>query len=130
MAGIEHGTELGAAKASPSLDALAEEWLDDKASSGRGMAAATEAAYRRDLTAWARAIAELLRRPRPEPAQSETPAGAFEVELGRIGLEDLSPENIRKAAGMLAREGSAPATRARMLAALREIGRASCRERV
>ena len=122
MAGIEDGTERGPPRASPSLAALAEEWLDDRASSGRGMAPATEAAYRRDLTAWARAIAELLRRPRPDPVDAIPPA-PFETELGRINLEDLSPENIRKAAGMLAREGYAPATRARMLAALRGLCR-------
>jgi site-specific recombinase XerD len=107
----------------PRLAALAEDWLDDKRSSGRGLADATEAAYRRDLAVWAFTIAELLRRPRMDATAdglADTDrAGSFEQELGRIGVDDLEPDTVRRAAAALARQRYAPASRARMLAALK-----------
>lgn len=104
----------------PLRGALAEEWLDDKRSAGRGLSDATEAAYRRDLVVWAFTIAELLRRPSAsEGATRRDRAGAFEDELARVGLEDLEPETVRRAAAALARQDYAPASRARMLAALK-----------
>ena len=104
----------------PALWALAEEWLDEKQTVGRGLAPNTEAAYRRDLTAWAYRIAELSLKPSLNPDEDGPPTQAsFERELGRIGLDDLSPDNVKRALASLAREGYAPASRSRMLAALR-----------
>src|SRR5437016_6212018 len=107
------------------LPALVDEWLDEKQTLGRGLSKASESAYRSDLTGWAWRIAQLLNRPPAEgtPADGETggrrSAGAGPAELGRITLADLNPENTKRALASLAREGYAPASRARMLAALR-----------
>jgi integrase/recombinase XerD len=107
----------------PRLAALAEDWLDDKRSSGRGLADTTEAAYRRDLAVWAFTIAELLRRPLTDGTAGDSPnadrAGSFEQELARIEVDDLELDTVRRAAAALARQHYAPASRARMLAALK-----------
>ena len=124
--------------AKPSLPALVDEWLDEKQTLGRGLSKASEAAYRSDLTGWAWRIAQLLNRPPAEgpPARVRSEsrsglggdgdrdggrrsAGAGPAELGRITLADLNPDNTKRALASLAREGYAPASRARMLAALR-----------
>jgi site-specific recombinase XerD len=97
------------------LWALADEWLDERQTIGRGISANTEAAYRRDLTGWAWRIAELT-----SGAEEHHPAPlGFQEELGRIGLSDLNPDSIKRALASLAREEYAPASRSRMLAALR-----------
>jgi hypothetical protein len=71
---------------------------------------------------WAFTIAELLRRPRRTEASGRPDrAGSFDDELARIGLEDLDPDTIRRAAAALARQGYAAASRARMLAALEGV---------
>jgi site-specific recombinase XerD len=104
----------------PPVAALAVAWLDDKQSSGRGLSKSTEAAYRRDLAVWGHTIGELLRRPgAAQPPTRPGRAGGFADELGRIGVEDLSPAVVKRAAAAVRRRGYAPATRARMLAALK-----------
>jgi integrase/recombinase XerD len=105
----------------PTLWAMADEWMDERRTLGRGISSQTEAAYRRDLTAWAGIIAGLLGKTEvPEvPGRGTT----FETVLGRIELADLNPENVKRALAALARKDYAPATRARMLAALRGFTR-------
>ncbi|HEV7887501.1 MAG TPA: tyrosine-type recombinase/integrase [Acidimicrobiales bacterium] len=98
----------------PLLWALADEWLDERQTLGRGISAATEAAYRRDLTGWAWRIAELGNLGESHPA----PLG-FQEELARLSLADLTADNVKRALASLAREAYAPASRSRMLAALR-----------
>ncbi len=100
--------------------ALAEEWLDERRTIGRGISSQTEAAYRRDLTNWATIIAEIAGRPSPPPAQdgSNRP-DPFLGALGRLDLDDLSLDNVKRALAQMARMDYAPASRGRMLAALR-----------
>ncbi|HZQ29317.1 MAG TPA: tyrosine-type recombinase/integrase [Acidimicrobiales bacterium] len=102
----------------PLLWALADEWLDERQTIGRGISPATEAAYRRDLTAWAWRIAELAGKPGGNTTEAPAPAG-FQEELARLSLPDLTADNVKRALASLAREAYAPASRARMLAALR-----------
>jgi site-specific recombinase XerD len=98
------------------LWALADEWLDERQTIGRGISANTEAAYRRDLTAWAWRIAELKSGGSDE--HHPAPLG-FQEELGRLHIGDLHADNVKRALASLAREEYAPASRARMLASLR-----------
>ena len=107
--------EVEAPSPGPALWALADEWLDERQTIGRGISANTEAAYRRDLTGWAWRIAELRS---GEVDHHEQPQG-FQDELGRLTLADLTPDNVKRALASLARESYAPATRSRMLASLR-----------
>lgn len=102
----------------PALWALADEWLDERQTIGRGISANTEAAYRRDLTGWAWRIAELSGKP-PPPDWDKTAPKSFQDELGRLTLADLTPDNVKRALASLSREAYAPASRSRMLAALR-----------
>jgi len=95
--------------------ALADEWLDERQTIGRGISANTEAAYRRDLTAWAWRLAELS----PDVDGHHPQPLGFQEELGRLTLADLTADNIKRALASLARENYAPASRSRMLAALR-----------
>lgn len=104
---------------SSKLAALAEEWLDERRTIGRGISSQTEAAYRRDLTNWARIIAEIAGRPEPPPAEGEDRPDLFLRALGRLELDDLSLENVKRALAHMARLEYAPASRGRMLAALR-----------
>jgi site-specific recombinase XerD len=99
----------------PALWALADEWLDERQTIGRGISANTEAAYRRDLGGWAWRIAELTR---ADGENHPAPLG-FQEELGRITVDDLTADNVKRALASLAREDYAPASRSRMLAALR-----------
>lgn len=100
--------------------ALAEEWLDERRTIGRGISTQTEAAYRRDLTNWAAIIAEIAGRPAPPPAHDpDEKPDPFLRELGRLELEDLSLANVKRALAQMARMDYAPASRGRMLAALR-----------
>ena len=102
--------------------ALAEEWLDERRTIGRGISSQTEAAYRRDLTNWALIIAEIAGKPEAEPQQAtdEHPKpDPFLTALGRLDLDDLSVQNVKRALAQMARLDYAPASRGRMLAALR-----------
>ena len=101
----------------PALWALADEWLDERQTIGRGISPNTEAAYRRDLTGWAWRIAELANLD-PSGESHPSPLG-FQEELGRLTLADLTADNVKRALASLAREDYAPASRSRMLAALR-----------
>lgn len=99
---------------------LAEEWLDERRTVGRGISSQTEAAYRRDLTNWATLIAEIAGKPpAPPPEPGEEKPDPFLAALGRLDLEDLSLENVKRALAQMARLSYAPASRSRMLAALR-----------
>ncbi|MDQ4149064.1 MAG: tyrosine-type recombinase/integrase [Actinomycetota bacterium] len=102
---------------SPRVWALAEEWLDERRTVGRGISSQTEAAYRRDLTSWGSVIADIASRPEAEDGSGhDTP---FEAELGRLELSDITSDNVKRALAALARQDYAPASRARMLASLR-----------
>lgn len=107
------------ASAFEDLPALGNEWLDERRTIGRGISALTEAAYRRDLTAWAGAIADLLDRPAGAPAPDGERPDAFRQSLSRLGVADLTLLNVKRALAGFARREYAPATRGRMLAALR-----------
>lgn len=101
------------------LAALGEEWLDERRTVGRGISSQTEAAYRRDLTNWATIIAQILgRAPAPEIPDSVKP-DPFLAALGRLQVDDLSLDNVKRALAQMARLEYAPASRGRMLAALR-----------
>lgn len=105
------------------ISALAEEWLDDR-QAGRGLAANTEAAYRRDLVGVAWRIAELTGKPPPDGEAMDSdddrkrPASGL-AELDRLSLADLTRDNLRLALASLNREGYAPATRNRILSGVR-----------
>jgi len=101
------------------LAGLGEEWLDERRYVGRGIAAQTEAAYRRDLSNWASVLAEVIGKPPAPEAPDDRKADPFTRGLTRLELEDLSPQNVKRALATLARNEYAPATRGRMLAALR-----------
>jgi site-specific recombinase XerD len=107
---------------SSKLAALAEEWLDERRTIGRGISSQTEAAYRRDLTNWASIIADNTGKPEPEPPSADADGDKpdpFLGALGRLEVEDLSLENVKRALASMARRDYAPASRGRMLAALR-----------
>lgn len=106
-------------KTSEDLSCLGYEWLDERRTIGRGISAQTEAAYRRDLTAWASAIADLLERPVASPEPDDQKPDPFVRALSRLSLEDLDLRNVKRALAGFARREYAPATRGRMLAALR-----------
>jgi site-specific recombinase XerD len=109
------GAENGEAGGEAALWALADEWLDERQTIGRGISHATEAAYRRDVAAWAWRIAELS----GDVDGHHPVAQGFQEELGRLRLSDLTADNVKRALASLARENYAPASRSRMLAALR-----------
>lgn len=99
--------------ATGTLAGLAERWFDEKRFVGRGISANTEAAYRRDLTAWATRIADGLGRdPSPDP-------GTLAGEAGRLAPPDLTRDAVISAMAGLARDDLSPRTRARMLVSLR-----------
>ncbi|CAN5819908.1 hypothetical protein BH23ACT12_BH23ACT12_02070 [soil metagenome] len=101
---------------------MAEDWLDERRTIGRGISGQTEAAYRRDLTNWAQVIAEIAGKPETEalksPESREKP-DPFMAALGRLDIGDLNLENVKRALAQIARLDYAPASRGRMLAALR-----------
>jgi site-specific recombinase XerD len=105
----------------PRLWALADEWMDERRTLGRGISSQTEAAYRRDLTTWARIIADVAGKPVSPNEPGAVPG--LERALGGLDLADINPENVKRALAELARKEYAPATRARMLAALRGFAR-------
>src|SRR2546428_5272745 len=84
----------------------------------RGLSVASETAYRADLAAVARRVADDLHRPVPdEPGHQKLSPVAR--ELSRLGLDDLTEDNLGTAFASLVEEGYAAATRQRMLAAWR-----------
>ncbi|MEX2588546.1 MAG: tyrosine-type recombinase/integrase [Actinomycetota bacterium] len=99
---------------------LAVEWLDERRTIGRGISSQTEAAYRRDLTNWASLIADIKGKPfvAVDP-EDEAPPSPFELAMSRLDIADLNLPNIKRALAALARQDYAPASRGRMLAALR-----------
>ncbi len=102
--------------------ALAEEWLDERRTIGRGISSQTESAYRRDLTNWAKLIAEIADKPEIEPLrspESREKDDPFVLALARLDIADLSLGNVKRALAQMARLEYAPASRGRMLAALR-----------
>lgn len=104
------------------MSVLAEEWLDERRTIGRGISSQTEAAYRRDLTNWALIIAEIAGKPAPDPPadlSGHNKPDPFLVALGRLDLDDLSLVNVKRALAQMARMEYAPASRGRMLAAFR-----------
>ena len=119
---VKSRTPRRTALPSSRLAALAEEWLDERRTIGRGISSQTEAAYRRDLTNWATIIAENTGKPEPEPPPADADGAKqdpFLTALGRLDVEDLSLENVKRALASMARRDYAPASRGRMLAALR-----------
>ena len=113
----------------PTLVALVDTWLDEKQTLAAGCQSRPgEAAYRRDLTGWAWRMAELSTGRRPMMPEGRHRGGPMAVAVARRGWAgrtrsprrgDLNAENTKRALASLAREGYAPASRARMLASLR-----------
>lgn len=102
------------------LPLLAQQWLDERRTVGRGISAQTEAAYRRDLITWARLIAQGSGASEEQPAHAADPAPSLlETALACVDLEDLGAAEVKRALARLARAGYAPASRGRMLASLR-----------
>jgi site-specific recombinase XerD len=109
-----------AALPSSKVAALAEEWLDERRTLGRGISSQTEAAYRRDLTNWATIIADNAgKAAERSPDTSDEKPDPFLLALSRLDIDDLSVENVKRALASMARMDYAPASRGRMLAALR-----------
>lgn len=99
---------------------LADEWLDERRTVGRGISSQTEAAYRRDLTNWASLIADIEGKPfvAVDP-EDEAPPSPFQLAMSRLDIADINLHNVKRALAALARRDYAPASRGRMLAALR-----------
>ncbi|HYR63590.1 MAG TPA: tyrosine-type recombinase/integrase [Actinomycetota bacterium] len=101
------------------LPDLVDDWIRFKRTrTRRGLSVASETAYRADLAAVARRVADALGRPVPEDPEDHKLA-AVRRELSRLGLDDLTEENLATAFASLVEEGYAAATRQRMLAAWR-----------
>lgn len=95
------------------LPGLADDWIRFKRTrTRRGLSVASEAAYRSDLAAVARRVADDLGRPPAEDGQPQDP-------LHRLHLEDLTEDALSDAFASLVEEGYAAASRARMLSAWR-----------
>ena len=100
------------------LAALCDAWLDEKRNVGRGISSNTEQAYRRDLAAWAQRLAPPATIA-PTDGSDGGDDGTARDPLTRLTPDVLDRANVIRALGAVAREGYAPATRARMLVALR-----------
>jgi site-specific recombinase XerD len=101
------------------LPALVDDWIRFKRTrTRRGLSVASETAYRADLAAVARRVANDLDRPVPDEPEHEK-LSALSRELSRLGLGDLTEDNLGGAFASLVEEGYAAATRQRMLAAWR-----------
>ncbi len=107
-----------------SLVPLVDEWIQEaRARARRGLSPRSELAYRQDVAALARRIADAAGYPpaeRPDPATAENLAKA---QLARVTVEDLTVRNIEAVVSVLVAEKKAAATRARMLAAWRSFAR-------
>ena len=86
---------------SPTLDVLAEDWLTEKQTLGRGLSPNSEAAYRNDLALIAQRIA---------PQQGEADSG-----LQALSPADLTVQAVRAAFADLAREGAEVSSRTRAI---------------
>ena len=82
------------------LDVLADDWLTEKQTLGRGLSANSEAAYRNDLALLACRMVD-------EPGDS--------LALGALRPDDLTPQRVRAAFADLAREGAAVSSRTRAI---------------
>ena len=103
----------------PALPALVDDWIRFKRTrTRRGLSVASETAYRADLAAVARRVADQLRRPVPDEPEHQK-LSPVARELSRLGLDDLTEDNLGTAFASLVEEGYAAATRQRMLAAWR-----------
>ena len=103
----------------PALPALVDDWIRFKRTrTRRGLSVASETAYRADLAAVARRVADELDRPVPDEPDHEK-LSPVARELSRLGLDDLTEDNLGGAFASLVEEGYAAATRQRMLAAWR-----------
>src|SRR6266571_6019248 len=101
------------------LAALVDDWIRFKRTrTRRGLSVASETAYRADLAAVARRVADRLRRPTPEEL-AERGVGSDVRHLSRLRLADLTDDNLGTAFAALVEEGYAAASRQRMLAAWR-----------
>ena len=83
-----------------SLADLAEDWLTEKQTLGRGLSANSESAYRNDLALVAARIAS--------PVGDAPP-------LARLQPEDLTPQRVRAGFADLARDGAAVSSRTRAI---------------
>ncbi len=86
----------------PTLEILADDWLIEKQTLGRGLSANSESAYRNDLALLAHRMAE------PDAAAAAAP-------LGRLGPDDLTVQRVRAAFADLARDGAAVSSRTRAI---------------
>jgi site-specific recombinase XerD len=101
------------------LSDLVDDWIRFKRTrTRRGLSVASETAYRADLAAVARRVADDLGRPLP-PEPDDRKLAPVTRELARLGLADLTEDNLGTAFASLVEEGYAAATRQRMLAAWR-----------
>lgn len=116
---LRSATGPGAAPRAGGIAALAEEWLDERRYVGRGISSQTEAAYRRDLSNWASVIAKTSGRGEVDERSGDHTDDPFTSNLSQVDLDDLTPQKLKRALAALARNEYAPATRGRMLAALR-----------
>src|SRR5882762_1481382 len=102
------------------LPDLVDDWIRFKRTrTRRGLSVASETAYRADLAAVARRVADDLRRPVPEEPEDRKKLSPVVRELSRLVLDDLTEDNLGTAFASLVEEGYAAATRQRMLAAWR-----------
>src|ERR1700716_4009766 len=103
--------------------ALVDDWIRFKRTrTRRGLSVASETAYRADLAAVARRVADDLHRPVPEEPEDQK-LSPVARELSRLRLDDLTEDNLGTAFASLVEEGYAAATRQRMLPAWRGWGR-------
>src|SRR5439155_15961712 len=103
----------------PSLPALVDDWIRFKRTrTRRGLSVASEAAYRSDLAAVARRIADELVRPVPEGPDG-APLPPATSQLSRLDLPDLTADTLAFAFAPLVEKGYAAPTRHRILAAWR-----------
>ncbi len=115
-------TAIAQAMSVSGLPELVFEWIDD-CRIGRGISDHTESAYRSDLTAWGRGVADVLGRQIPAFELHCDSAGRLRHVLSRIELEELSAENLRRATAVLVRMEYAAASRRRMLGSLKRFCR-------
>lgn len=85
---------------SPTLADLADDWLTEKQTLGRGLSANSETAYRNDLTLVAARIAE---------SEGDAPPMAL------LSPADLTPQRVRAGFADLARDGAAVSSRTRAI---------------